>query len=75
LFLAMPLMAAVKAVCLQVDGWRPWGLLMGSGDQPDDNATIKEAEKATVDEERAAAMAHMDPEKTVIMESPIRPAK
>ena len=39
LFLAMPLMAAIKAVCLQVDGWRPWGLLMGSGEAavlPDD---------------------------------------
>ena len=32
LFLAMPLMAGVKAVCLQVDGWRPWGHLMGSGE-------------------------------------------
>ncbi|OWK44503.1 AI-2E family transporter [Fimbriiglobus ruber] len=34
LFLAMPLMAAIKAVCLQVDGWRPWGRLMGSGEDP-----------------------------------------
>jgi predicted PurR-regulated permease PerM len=32
LFLAMPLMAAIKAVCLQVDGWREWGQLMGSGE-------------------------------------------
>jgi predicted PurR-regulated permease PerM len=31
LFLAMPLMAAVKAVCMQVDGWQGWGDLMGSG--------------------------------------------
>jgi len=31
LFLAMPLMAAVKAVCLQVEGWKPWGDLMSSG--------------------------------------------
>lgn len=30
LFLAMPLMAAVKAVCLQVEGWKPWGELMSS---------------------------------------------
>jgi predicted PurR-regulated permease PerM len=31
LFLAMPLMAAVKAVCMQVEGWQRWGELMDSG--------------------------------------------
>jgi AI-2 transport protein TqsA len=31
LFLAMPLMAAAKAVCMQVDGWQGWGDLMSSG--------------------------------------------
>jgi AI-2 transport protein TqsA len=31
LFLAMPIMAAIKAICLQVDGWQGWGELMGSG--------------------------------------------
>jgi len=31
LFLAMPIMAAIKAICLQVDGWQRWGDLMGSG--------------------------------------------
>jgi len=31
LFLAMPIMAAIKAICLQVDGWQLWGELMGSG--------------------------------------------
>ena len=30
LFLAMPLMAAVKAVCVNTDGWQSWGHLMGS---------------------------------------------
>lgn len=30
LFMAMPLMAAVKAVCLHVEGWKPWGQLMSS---------------------------------------------
>jgi predicted PurR-regulated permease PerM len=30
LFLAMPLMAAIKAVCMSVPSWRPWGALMGS---------------------------------------------
>src|SRR5205823_9017249 len=30
LFLAMPLMAALKAVCEHVPGWRPWANLMGT---------------------------------------------
>ncbi|WP_020473087.1 AI-2E family transporter [Zavarzinella formosa] len=30
LFLAMPLMAGIKAVCMHVDGFRPWGELMGT---------------------------------------------
>ena len=30
LFLAMPLMAGIKAVCTHVDGLRPWGELMGT---------------------------------------------
>ena len=29
LFLAVPLMAAVKAVCNEVPGWKPWANLMG----------------------------------------------
>jgi len=32
LFLAMPIMAAIKAVCAQVPGWEAWGSLMGSRD-------------------------------------------
>ncbi len=31
LFLAMPLMAAIRAVCMQVEGWQGWGELMSSG--------------------------------------------
>ncbi|HSQ54405.1 MAG TPA: AI-2E family transporter [Gemmata sp.] len=31
LFLAMPIMAALKAICMQVDGWQGWGDLMSSG--------------------------------------------
>lgn len=34
LFLAMPLMAALKAVCMNVPGWRPWANLMGTDDRP-----------------------------------------
>jgi hypothetical protein len=34
LFLAMPLMAAVKTVCYHVPGWRPWANLMDTRDGP-----------------------------------------
>jgi predicted PurR-regulated permease PerM len=30
LFLAMPLMAAIKTICYHVPGWRPWANLMGT---------------------------------------------
>lgn len=30
LFLAMPLMASVKSVCMHVDEWKPWGKLMST---------------------------------------------
>lgn len=33
-FLAMPLMAAIKAVCLHVEGWKAWGELMSSDEEP-----------------------------------------
>jgi len=31
LFLAMPIMAAIRSIALQVEGWQQWGDLMGSG--------------------------------------------
>jgi predicted PurR-regulated permease PerM len=35
LFLAMPLMAGIKAICWHVPGWRAWANLMGTrGDEP-----------------------------------------
>jgi AI-2 transport protein TqsA len=34
LFLAMPMMAAIKAICANVPGWAPWGELMGSEHTP-----------------------------------------
>lgn len=34
LFLAMPLMAAVKAVCSHVPDWQPWANLMGTREEP-----------------------------------------
>jgi hypothetical protein len=30
LFLAMPIMAGVKAICMHVPGWQPWANLMGT---------------------------------------------
>ena len=33
LFLAMPIMAGVKAICLHVPGWRPWANLMGTASE------------------------------------------
>ena len=33
LFLAMPLMAALKAICYHVPGWRPWANLMSTGEE------------------------------------------
>jgi predicted PurR-regulated permease PerM len=32
LFLAMPMMAALKSICYYVPGWRPWANLMGTED-------------------------------------------
>jgi AI-2 transport protein TqsA len=32
LFLAMPIMAGVKAICFHVPGWRPWANLMSADD-------------------------------------------
>jgi AI-2 transport protein TqsA len=40
-FLAMPLMAAVKAVCLHVDAWKAWGELMSSEEEPPEPAHIE----------------------------------
>ena len=34
LFLAMPIMAAIRAVCMNVPGWGAWGELMGSEHTP-----------------------------------------
>lgn len=68
LFLAMPLMAGIKAVCLQVDGWRPWGLLMGSGDEAEDKKSMQEAEKRSNEEEQAEAEQKFDVDKTIVME-------
>jgi AI-2 transport protein TqsA len=42
LFLAMPLMAAIKTICYHVPGWRPWANLMGTtADDPEPPAPIE----------------------------------
>lgn len=33
LFLAMPIMAAIKAICYHVPGWRPWANLMSASEE------------------------------------------
>lgn len=66
LFLAMPLMAAIKAVCYHVPGWRPWANLMGTSDEqslpldedviPADDKTVEiEASESSI-EKREQAM-------------------
>jgi predicted PurR-regulated permease PerM len=56
LFLAMPLMAAIKAICDHVPGWKPWANLMSASeaDTPTSTATHK----------TIAA----DPDRTVVMD-------
>jgi AI-2 transport protein TqsA len=49
LFLAMPLMAALKAICMQVHGWQGWGHLMGSGPAVELKLDSPEMEKARLD--------------------------
>lgn len=55
LFLAMPLMAAVKAVCMQVDGWQGWGDLMSSGPAKPLQILEVDPDKARLDSIAAAA--------------------
>lgn len=41
LFLAMPLMAAMRAICFHVPGWRPWANLMSTGDEEPQPVILK----------------------------------
>jgi predicted PurR-regulated permease PerM len=52
LFLAMPLMAAIKTICWHVPDWRPWANLMGTRDDEDveEAARKKSLEAALIDE-------------------------
>src|SRR5262249_16898661 len=42
LFLAMPLMAALKAGCYHVPGWRPWANLMSTGEEEPQPVILKQ---------------------------------
>ncbi|HKA06147.1 MAG TPA: AI-2E family transporter [Gemmataceae bacterium] len=59
LFLAMPIMAGIRAVCLHTPGLRPWAYLMST----------ERSLRAWEEEERRAALAAKitDPEATVVM--------
>ncbi len=61
LFLAMPLMACIKAVCLQVEELRPWGNLMGT--------ERGLSEQRTRERIHQIARQQSDPEKTVHMDA------
>jgi AI-2 transport protein TqsA len=67
LFLAMPLMAAVKAICMQAYGWQGWGHLMGSGPAVPIDVDLDAAEERI--ESRPAVMPEGDGERTTVMDS------
>ena len=41
LFLAMPLLAGLKSICLNVEGWHDFGRLMGSEEEVDNPAVVE----------------------------------
>jgi len=66
LFLAMPILAAVKSICMQVDGWQGWGDLMSSGPAKPLKLEVDAAEeKARLD---ALARADVNGDGTVVMD-------
>jgi len=65
LFLAMPLMAAIKAVCIHVEGWAAWGHLMSS--EPIPAHVIAPEDKVRI-QDLADALEHApEPGATVVM--------
>jgi AI-2 transport protein TqsA len=63
LFLAMPLMAGVRAICLHVDGWQAWGKLMST------QRGVEEYEKAERLKELSDRIRSTD-DTTIVMEEP-----
>jgi predicted PurR-regulated permease PerM len=69
LFLAMPIMAALKAVCMQVDGWQGWGNLMSSGPaKPLELEADAAAEQARLDAAGLNGAGPEDLERTQVMD-------
>ncbi len=64
LFLAMPLMAGIKAVCASVPGWEPWANLMSTREPP---AKVPEKTTSLEDTQRLA------PEELAALEASARP--
>jgi hypothetical protein len=73
LFLAMPLMAGIKAICYHVPGWRPWANLMGTTEVDDAPPVPLELAAAGLppEEERRPGPAPHD----TVIRLPVEPAK
>jgi AI-2 transport protein TqsA len=69
LFLAMPLLAALKAICDQVPGWEPWANLMSS----DDSVRPPAAEQPYPTEEEKTLIMQKEADKTLVLEDLPRP--
>jgi len=54
LFLAMPLMAGIRAVCYHVPEWRPWANLMGISEEEPQPVTLDMTNGAALPESRPA---------------------
>jgi predicted PurR-regulated permease PerM len=70
LFLAMPLMAAIKAVMLHVDGWQPWGELLSSVETTPAAPAESVSRAAEI-----AKKAERNSEATIIMDDPELPPR
>jgi predicted PurR-regulated permease PerM len=77
LFLAMPLMAGVKAICMHVPGWEVWGSLMSAGEIMDtkENPLIPDAlapndntPPPSFENDGDATIRMEDPDATILME-------
>ena len=66
LFLAMPLMAGVRAICMQVEGWQGWGKLMST---PAGVAAYEKAQRLKALSERIES----NEDTTIVMDEPLLP--
>jgi predicted PurR-regulated permease PerM len=66
LFLAMPLMAGVRAICLHVDGWQAWGKLMSTHRGVEEFEKSEKADRLKLLGERISSTG----DTTVVMEEP-----